>query len=138
MKKQLTLCALLCTLYSATAQAGVTSVCDGTLIASVTAAAGADAMAAMQVKFTLDMKEDGTASMMLESPYSPPLKGTGKESGNESQPWNLTAKDEGGNIFSGNIEPIKPMFPQDTGMHIMLTLKSDVMQMSGPLTCSMK
>ncbi len=47
MIKKLILCALLYTLYPATAHAGVKSACDGTLIASVTAAAGADAMAAM-------------------------------------------------------------------------------------------
>ena len=128
-----------CSLFLCTpsiAEAGAKSVCTGTLITTLDTADGTDVMTAIQSTFTLDMKEDGTATMLLENPYSPPLKGLGKESGNENTPWDLTAKDDGGNVFKGSIMPIKPLMQQDSNMYIMLTLKTSAILINGPMACT--
>ena len=124
-------------LFPSFAQAGVQFVCGGTLISTI-GADGPDTMTAIQAKFTLNAKDDGTATMLLENEYSPPLKGSGKESGKDDVPWNLTAKDEGGNLFKGHLTPIKPLMPQDTKLHMMLELKGDSLLINGPMTCEMK
>ncbi|MEC7986002.1 MAG: hypothetical protein VX278_12630 [Myxococcota bacterium] len=138
MKKCIAVFGSLFLLHSGVAQAGIQSVCNGTLLVQGASPDGTQNRAAVQVKFTLDMKDDGTATMLLENSMTPPLKGTGKESGNEDAPWNLAAQDAEGNVFKGKLEPVKPLFPQDTNMHIVLTLEGGSITMGGPMTCEMK
>lgn len=129
----------LCSLYLCTpspAEAGVKSVCTGTLITTLAVQGGSDLMTAVQSTFTLDMKEDGTATMLLDNPYSAPLKGTGKESKNDESPWILTAQDDGGNVFTGNIMPLKPLMQQDANMYIMMTLQTSSILINGPMICN--
>ena len=114
-----------------------TAACEGTLVASA-AAAGPDVVMGIQAKLTLMMKGDGSATMTLENKFDPPIKGTGKETGDENNPWQFEATDAGGEKFEGGIKALKPGHPTDTSMHIILTLKSTNALLSGPMSCTLK
>ena len=68
----------------------------------------------------------------------PTLNGTGKETGVENKPWELSAVDDGGNQFSGSFSTIDPLVAGDTNLYILLELRSTSMMISGPMTCVMK
>ena len=114
-----------------------TAACEGTLVMTV-GADGPDVMMGMQAKLTLNMKADATATMTLENEFVPKMTGTGKETGDENNPWQLEAKDAGGVVFSGGFKPLQPTSPSDTSMHIILTLKSTNALLSGPMSCTLK
>ena len=69
-----------------------------------------------RLKLSLLMKDDGTATMSISAPNMPTLKGTGKETGNES-PWELSAVDEGGNQMSGGFTFLIHLFSRYESLH---------------------
>lgn len=115
----------------------LTADCNGTLIVTVDNN-GPDKMSAINGNFQLLMKDDGTATMSISAPNMPTLKGTGKETGNEKSPWELSAVDEGGDQFSGGFTVLDPLVSADTNLYILLDLKSTSTAISSPLTCVMK
>jgi hypothetical protein len=126
---------LLASLFLSTAAyANTTATCMGVLIVTL-GADGPDQMTAVQGRFTLEMKEDKTATMKLEAKNQPPIIGTGKETGNEDAPWSLSAKDADNMKFSGKLSPIQGLNPQDTAMYMILELKSKALMISGPMAC---
>tara|TARA_B100000683_G_C12273860_1_gene466940 strand:+ start:348 stop:743 length:396 start_codon:yes stop_codon:yes gene_type:complete len=115
----------------------ITADCNGTLIVTVDNN-GPDKMSAIAGQFQLLMNDDGTAKMSISAPNMPTLNGTGKETGNEKKPWELSALDDGGNQFSGGFTTLDPLVSTDTNLYILLDMKSTSMVISGPMTCLMK
>ncbi len=123
-------------LFSSVALADTTATCNGTLIITV-GHDGPDEYVGVKAKFTMTMKKDKTATLKLENKFAPPITGTGKETGNEKNPWALKAKDADGMAFTGTIKPAKG-YPGDTLMHMILELKSEKLLITGPMSCTMK
>jgi len=138
MNKCILLVAFLFTLMCASTASAreLTAVCDGTVIVTI-GVDGPDTMTAVQAKFTMKMKGK-TSTFTLENKYAKPITGTGTESGNDDKPWNLQGKDADGMAFKGHFTAIKPTYPGDRTLHILLELKSKKLLVSGPLSCSMK
>ena len=126
---------MLSSVFIATAaHANTTATCTGTLIVTL-GVDGPDQMMATQSRFTLNMNDDKTATMKLAGKNQEPIIGTGKESGDESSPWSLSAKDNEGREFNGGLTAIKPLSQQDTALYMILELKSEALAISGPMSC---
>ena len=119
------------------AKVTATASCTGVL-AVVIGKNGPDIPTATQAKFTLSMKNDRTATMLLENAFAQPIKGTGKESGKADVPWNITAKDADGDVFKGTLKPIKATYTGDKALYMMLAIKSKKALITGLMTCTMK
>ena len=121
-------------LLTTAAYAGTTATCTGTLVVAV-GVDGPDKISAVQARFTLNMKDDKTATMTLEGKNQAPMIGSGQETENEDVPWSLSAKDEDGLEFTGNLTAVKALSPKDTSIYMILELKSSAAVISGPMAC---
>ena len=63
---------------------------------------------------------------------------TGVESGDDTRPWKLEAKDADGLVFKGGLTPVKAGYPGDTTLYMLVELKSSKVFISGPMSCLMK
>ena len=114
----------------------VTAACKGVLIVTI-GQDGPDQIAAVNAEFT--MKMSGTrATFTLANQFAPAIKGTGVESGDDTRPWKLEAKDADGLVFKGGLTPVKAGYPGDTTLYMLVELKSSKVFISGPMSCLMK
>lgn len=124
-------------LFSGVVSAETTAECEGVALLII-GQDGPDRRMAVYAGFTMEMRDDKTASWKLENEFAKPLTGTGKETDNEDMPWYLQGKDANGGSFTGNLTILDPAYSSDEYLYVILELKNKQMMITAPMSCELE